>query len=95
MKVKAFRRNEAFEYLRKLAQHINSTYPKAKMKVFTGMLGHAYATVYVVIDGEDYSTWQEFVSSASSDDQLMKMRKEKEPELFIEGSVADIMMNSI
>jgi len=38
------------------------------MQVFTGMLGHAYAAVYVVIDVEDYSTCQEFVSSASSDD---------------------------
>jgi hypothetical protein len=50
--------------------------------------------LYIIIDVEDYAAWEQFVSAASKDSKLLTMRKEAEPELFFEGSVVDIMMQS-
>ena len=58
------------------------------------ILGHEYATLYFTTDVEDYAAWEQFVSEVSKDSKLLTMRKEAELELFIEGSVTDIMMQS-
>ena len=95
LKVKPFRTKEALEYMQRLVDYMNSTFPNVSVQVFRNILGHEYATLYVTIDVEDYAAWEQFVSAASNDSKLLKMRKEAELELFIEGSVADIMMQSI
>ena len=95
LKVKPFRTKEALEYMRQVFEYINSTFPNVKAETFINILGHEYATLYFTIDVEDYAAWEQFVSASSNDSKLLTMRKEAEPELFIEGSVADIMMQSI
>lgn len=51
-----------------------------------------YAALYMTIDVQEYEAWQQFVSAVSDDAELLTMRKTAEPDLFVEGSVADIMM---
>ena len=93
-KSKPFRTKDALEHLHRLAKYINSTFPNVRFEVFRNILGHEYATLYVTIEVEDYAAWEQFVSAAGNDSKLLTMRKESEPELFIEGTVTDIMMQS-
>jgi hypothetical protein len=94
LKVKPFRTKDALEHLGRLVEYINSTFRNVEAEAFRNILGHEYATFYVTVDVEDYAAWEQFVSAASNDSKYVTMRKEAEPELFIEGSVADIMMQS-
>jgi hypothetical protein len=95
MRVKAFRGGAAFEYLRRLADYINSNYPEVRAQIYRNILGHEYATAYLFVDVEDYPAWEQFVAKASGDPKYLSMRKENEPDLIIDGSVVDAMMRSV
>jgi hypothetical protein len=95
MRIKPFKSGAAFEYFRRIAEYINSTYPEASFQVYTNILGHEYATAYQMIDVEDYSAWRRFVAASSKDQELLAMRRENEPDFIVEGSVVDTMMETI
>ena len=95
MRIKPFKSGAAFEYFRRLAEYVNSTYPEANFQVYTNILGHEYATAYFMIDVEDYSAWERFVAKSSKDQKLVGMRKENEPDFIVEGSVVDTMMKTV
>ena len=95
MRIKAFKSGAAFEYFRRNAEYMNAKYPEANFQVYTNILGHEYATAYIIIDVEDYSAWKRFVAAASKDQELLAMRRENEPGFIVEGSVVDTMMETI
>ena len=95
MRIKAFKSGAAFDYLRRLADYINATYPEVNVRVYKNILGHEYATAYLFVDVHDYAAWEQFVSRASNDPEYIAMRKGTEPDLVIDESVKDVMMNAV
>jgi hypothetical protein len=83
----------AFKFAKEIADYVNSNYEETTVQVFSEQFG-AYGKVHWFSDHENMGAVEQFGTKTMSDEGYLALLA-KSVDLFIEGSIRDLVMTSI
>lgn len=83
----------AVQWMKEVATYFNAHYPEAQVQVFTARFG-ALNAIYAMADFQDLAALDHWQSWTRLDEGYRERLRKAPPDLFIEGSIVDSVLES-